>query len=46
MEEYICKGFHICRQPVGVQWGDYTLVEANVDWVPGLGNADANGDRS
>ena len=35
MEEYISKSFHICWQSMGIQRGDYTLVEANVDWVPG-----------
>ena len=27
---------------MGFQWPDYTLAEANVDWVPGGDDADDN----
>ena len=29
---------------MGFQWPDYTLAEANVDWVPGGDNDDDNVD--
>ena len=31
----LSEGFHISGKSVRLHWGDYSLVEADVDWVSG-----------
>ena len=43
-QEYIGKGLHIGWQPVGLHRGDDSLVQPDVDWVPGREHDNIDGD--
>ena len=46
MTTYLSQGCEGSVKTIRGLWLYDAIVEARVDWVPGLGNADANGDRS